>query len=104
MSSGATVTRGLIVRLEAKPGKEEALAAFLREALPLVQEEPETPAWFAFRAGTSSFVIVDAFPDEGGRRAHVDGAVAAALMQEGVELLAEPPLFEMVDVVAAKLP
>jgi quinol monooxygenase YgiN len=104
MSSGATITKGLIVRLEAKPGKEEALAAFLREALPLVQEEPETLAWFALRAGASSFVIVDAFPNEGGRRAHVDGAVAAALMREGVELLAEPPSFEMVDVLGAKLP
>jgi hypothetical protein len=34
------VTTGLIVRLTAKAGKIE-LAAFLRDALPLVQDEPD---------------------------------------------------------------
>src|SRR5262249_45611035 len=73
----AMVTTGLIVPLEAKPGKEQELAAFLAAALPLVRDEPETIAWFAFRTGASSFAIVDAFPDEAGRQAHLDGAVAA---------------------------
>lgn len=45
------ITKGLIVRLEAKPGAEERVAAFLRDALPLVQQEPETVAWFAFQTG-----------------------------------------------------
>jgi quinol monooxygenase YgiN len=99
-----TVTKGLIVRLEAKPGKEESVEAFLAGALPLVQAEPETRAWFAFRLGRSSFAIVDVFPDEAGRRAHLDGAVAAALEEKGLELFAEPPLIETVDVIAAKLP
>ena len=74
------VTRGLTVRLEAKPGMEEELASFLRDALPLVQAEEETIAWFALRAGTSSFAIVDVFPDDAGRQAHLDGAVASALL------------------------
>src|SRR5580692_3922397 len=41
------VTVALLVKLEAKPGKEKEVEAFLRGALPLVQEEPETLAWFA---------------------------------------------------------
>jgi quinol monooxygenase YgiN len=98
------VTTGLMVRLEAKPGKEEELAAFLVDALPLVQAEPETVAWLAIRAATSSFAIVDAFPDETGRRAHLEGPVAAALSERASELLAEPPRLEPVDVLAAKLP
>ena len=98
------ITKGLIVRLEAKAGREEGLAALLRAALPLVQEEPETVAWFAFQTGASSFAIVDVFPDEDGRRAHLDGAVAAALAETGPELLAQPPLIESVDVLATKLP
>lgn len=98
-----TITKGLIVRLEAKPGKEEALADFLRSALPLVQNEPETTAWFGFRAGDRSFAIVDVFPDEHGRRAHLEGAVAAALEEHGADLLAAPPLIESVDVLDAKL-
>jgi quinol monooxygenase YgiN len=101
--NSGVITKGLIVRLEAKPGKEETVAAFLRGALPLV-EEPETVAWFAFQTGASSFAIVDVFPDEGGRRAHLDGAVAAALEENGLELLAQPPLIESVDVLATKVP
>jgi quinol monooxygenase YgiN len=99
-----TITKGLIVRLEAKQGKEETVATFLAGALPLVEEEPETVAWFAFRTGTSSFAIVDVFPGEDGRRAHLQGAVAAALEKDGPEILAQPPLVETVDVLAAKLP
>jgi quinol monooxygenase YgiN len=98
------VTKGLIVRLEAKAGKEEALEAFLRGALPLVQDEPQTVAWFAVETGTGSFAIVDVFPDEAGRRAHLDGAVAAALGRSADELLAGGPSVEEVDVLAAKLP
>jgi quinol monooxygenase YgiN len=98
------VSKGLIVRLEAKPGQEEAVASFLRSAAPLVQEEPATVAWFAFQTGASSFAIVDVFPDEDGRRAHLAGAVAAALERHGPELLAQPPTIETVDVLATKLP
>jgi quinol monooxygenase YgiN len=98
------VTRGLIVRLEATPGMKEELASFLRDALPLVQAEEETIAWFALRAGTSSFAIVDVFPDDAGRQAHLDGAVARALLGRADELLAGPPEIGPTDVLAAKLP
>ena len=98
------VTTGLIVRLEARAGKEEDLAAFLAGALPLVEEEPETVAWLAVRSDGSSFAIVDAFPDEAGRQAHLAGAVAAALAERAGELLATPPEIQQVDVLAAKLP
>jgi quinol monooxygenase YgiN len=98
------VTTGLIVRLEAKAGKEEDVAAFLLDAEPLVQDEPETVAWFAVRTGSSSFAIFDVFADEAGRQAHLRGAVAAALGERAGELLATPPLIDQVDVLAAKLP
>jgi quinol monooxygenase YgiN len=98
------VTTGLIVRLEAKAGKEEELAEFLQGALPLVEAEPRTIAWFAVRAGASSFAIVDVFPDQEGRQAHLEGAVAAALIGRADELLAQAPEIQQVDVLAAKLP
>ena len=98
------VTKGLIARLEAKTGKEDEVAAFLRDALPIVQGEQQTVAWLALRTSESSFAIVDVFPDEAGRQAHLDGAVAAALIEAAGELLAAPPEIEPVDVLAAKLP
>ena len=94
----------LFVRLEAKPGKEEEVAEFLRGGLAIVEQEPATVAWFAIRFGPTTFGIFDAFPDEAGRQAHLSGKVAAALMQKAPELLAEPPRIEQPDVLAAKLP
>ena len=94
----------LFVRLEAKPGKEAEVESFLRSGLPIVEEEPATVAWFGLRLGPSTFGIFDAFPDETGRQAHLNGRVAAALMAKAADLFAQPPVIEMVDVLAAKLP
>ncbi len=98
------VNVALYVRLEAKPGKEAEVEAFLKGGLPLVQEEPDTIAWFGIRLGPSTFGIFDVFPNEKGRQAHLSGKVAAALMEKAPELLAKPPMIEKVDVLAAKLP
>ncbi|MBM0748421.1 antibiotic biosynthesis monooxygenase [Pantoea eucrina] len=94
----------LFVRLEAKPGKEQDVEAFLKSGLPVVQEEPETVAWFGLRLGPSTFGIFDAFPGEEGRNAHLSGKVAAALMAQAEDLFSEPPSIEKVDVLASKLP
>jgi quinol monooxygenase YgiN len=98
------VTTALLVRLEAKPGKEAEVDNFLRGGLAIVQAEPATTAWFAIRMGPSTFGIFDAFPDDAGRQAHLTGQVAAALMAKASDLLAQPPMIEKVDVLAAKLP
>jgi quinol monooxygenase YgiN len=104
LRSGIMVKVALLVRLEAKPGKSEDVAKFLRSGLAIVQDEPATTAWFAIQLGPSTFGIFDAFPDEAGRQAHLSGRVAAALMAQASELLAQPPVIEKVDVLAAKLP
>jgi quinol monooxygenase YgiN len=98
------VTVGLLVRLAAKPGRELELEQFLRSALPLVENEPGTPAWFALKFGPLSFGIFDAFPDETSRQEHLAGAVAAALMARAGDLLSAPPEIEYVDTFASKLP
>lgn len=95
---------GLLVRLHAKPGKEEELAHFLEGALPLAQDEPATVAWFVLRLAPSVFGIFDAFPDDAGRQAHLSGQIASALLAKAPDFLAEPPAIEQVDILAAKLP
>jgi quinol monooxygenase YgiN len=92
----------LLVRLEAKPGKEAEVENFLRGGLAIVQQEPATTTWYAIRMGTSTFGIFDTFPDDAGRQAHLSGRVAAALMAKASELLAQPPSIEKVEVLAAK--
>ena len=95
---------GLSVRLEAKPGRETDLEAFLRDAAPLAQAEAGTLVWFAIRLGPTTFGIFDAFADEAGRDAHLAGPIAAALGEQAPALLAAPPVIERIDVLAAKLP
>ena len=98
------VTVGLLVRLEAKPGKEAQVSDFLESAVGVVGSEPATTAWFAIRVGPTTFGIFDVFPDENGRRGHFAGRAAAALRTSASELLAQPPDIEMLDVLAAKVP
>jgi len=59
--------------------------------------------WFALRLSKNEFGIFDAFPDDAGRKAHLSGPIAAALMAKAAELLAESPRIEPVDLLAAKL-
>ena len=98
------VSVGLLVPLHAMPGKEEEVATFLAGALPLVEAEPETIAWFALRLGPSEFAIFDAFQDDSGRQAHLSGRVAEALMAQAPDLFAQPPEIKQAEVLAAKLP
>jgi quinol monooxygenase YgiN len=103
-TSMATVTKGLWVPLEARPGKEADVLRFLEGGCSLVEDEPDTTAWFAVRLGESQFAIFDVFPDESGRQAHLSGRVAEALIAQADELLARPPDIQHVDVIASKLP
>lgn len=95
---------GLFVKLEAKPGNEAEVAGFLEAGLALANAEEQTPVWFAIRFGPTTFAIFDAFADETGRDAHLNGAIAEALMAKADELLAAPPVIERYDVIGAKLP
>lgn len=98
------LTLSLFARLEAKPGKEEELVAFLKQGLQLANQETTTPLWFALRFGPATFGIFDAFRDETGRQNHLNGPIAKALMAQAANLLASPPVIERMEVLGAKLP
>ena len=99
----SNVKVALYVRLDAKPGKEEAVAQFLAKGLEMANQEQTTPVWFALRMGPATFGIFDCFADESGREAHLNGPIAKALMANAGELLANPPAIQKVDVLGAKL-
>lgn len=98
------VNVGILARVVAKPGKEAEVEGFLKSALPLAEAEAATAVWFAIKLGPREFGIFDAFATDDGRKAHLAGAIAQALMAKAEELLAEPPRIELVDVLATKLP
>ena len=98
------VNVALYVPLEAKPGKEAELEQFLRDGQALAEQEPGTTVWFALRMGPTTFAIFDAFPDDDARQSHLNGKIAAALMEKADDLLATPPSIHPLDVIASKLP
>jgi len=97
------VTVGVLARFEAKPAKEADMDRFFKEGLLIVQQQPTAVAWFAFRLGPTTFGAFAAFPDEEARKSllSVGGPVVA---ERHSELFAQSPTFQMVDVIAAKLP
>jgi len=97
------VTKGLLVRFDALPGKEDEVMAFLDSGRSLVDQEPATIAWFGIRLGPTTFGIFDVFPDDAGRDTHLSGPVAAALGEQTGTLFSEPTI-EKLDVRASKLP
>ncbi len=97
------LTKALLVRLEALPGKEQELADFLTEARSIVMEEPGTIAWFAIQFGPSTFGVYDVFPDDDARDAHLAGGVGQALGPNTGVLFSEPQI-EKIDILADKVP
>ena len=96
------VKYAIVARVEAKPGKEEAVEQFLKSALPLAEDEKDTVSWYTLKIGPYTFRIFDTFHDEAGREAHLNGKIASALMQHADELLAKPPIIEKVELLAVK--
>ena len=98
------VNCGVFVRLTAKEGKEADVSEFLTAALDLVNQEAETPMWFAVKFSPSTYAIFDVFESNDGREDHLGGQVASALMSRADELFKNKLSIEMFDVLAAKLP
>ena len=89
-------------RLEAKPGKEEAVVKFLEAALDMARKEPTTVTWYALRLSHRTFGVFDTFNDEDGRQKHLTGPIGQALMAKAPELFSSPPSIEPVDVLGSK--
>ena len=93
------VTKGLVLRFKAKPGKEAEVAKMMRDCAPLVEKETGTLAWFANQYDESHFGTFAAFADTGHRFAHLTGQIPRALGITGLSLLGGTPEVHMVDVI-----
>lgn len=92
----------LLARVEAKPGKEQVVADFLKSALPLAQAEADTVSWYGLKINDNTFGVFDTFETEDGRTAHLQGEIAKALMANAAELFSKDPVIEFVDLLAVK--
>jgi quinol monooxygenase YgiN len=93
---------GLLVRLEAKAGKEKDVEELVTSALSLAVSEAYTTTWYAFRINKSTFGIYDTFQNEEGRKSHLSGKIAQALMSSAPDLFVSAPVIEPLDVLAVK--
>ena len=96
------VKLGLVAFLEAKPGKGDDLADFLRSGRELAVGEEGTVTWYAFKVSDTTYGIFDTFEDEEARQAHLNGEIPKALAQVGQELLGSDPDIRPVEIVAVK--
>ena len=96
------VKLAFFARLEAKPGKEEAVAQFLDKALEMVKKEPTTINWYAIRLSHGTFGVFDTFNNEDGRQRHLNGPVGQALMAAAPELFTSPLSIDPVEVLELK--
>jgi len=99
-----TPTVSLVAKLVAKPKAADEVRTFLADAVELANQERGTTAWFALRTDTTTFWIVDAFPTDRERQAHLQGPIASALLANAERLLDGPPEILPAEVLAAKLP
>jgi quinol monooxygenase YgiN len=96
------LTLGILALVEAKPGKEAEVEAFVKGGRAIVEQEPGTRVWYGFRVDEKTFGIFDAFEDEESRQAHLNGQIPAALAAAGPQLLAKDPDIRLVDILAVK--
>jgi hypothetical protein len=95
-------TVGVLARFEAKPGSEAEMASFFHEGLPLVQAQPPTTVWFAFRLSDTSYGAFAAFANDQDRDALL-AAGGPQLAKKYASVFAAPPTFEKVDLLEARL-
>jgi quinol monooxygenase YgiN len=91
-------------QVEAKPGKEQEVADFLKSAKALAEREQGTTSWYAVKIGPTKFGIFDTFADEAGLDAHLSGEIAKALFGRAQELFVKEPEVHKIEILAAKVP
>lgn len=98
------MTSGLLTRLSARSDRDADVKEFLRSVLTLAEQEPDTTASFVVRFGRGEYGIIDIFPDEAARQAHLEGPVPAALEEQRSNLFDDDPHVQKLEILADKFP
>ncbi|MFV3126856.1 putative quinol monooxygenase [Niveispirillum sp. KHB5.9] len=88
--------------MEARPGREEAVRAFLTEAARRLRTEPGTTSFRAMDLGEGRFAIFNTFVDEAAFKTHVGGEVARWVQDSREELFTDPYAITLCRTFAAK--
>jgi hypothetical protein len=91
---------GLFFRFDASWDKEDDATRFLEDGLSKVLEELPATVWATVQFGPTSFGVFDMFPAEAGQQADVGDRIAAALREQGADVLVGTPKVQSFDVLA----
>jgi hypothetical protein len=95
------VTVGVTATFEFKAGNEAAVEQFFRNGQRVVEGQPETTQWFAYRLGPRTYGAFAVFANDEDREALLSAGGPRA-SRANAELFERPPSFEKVDLVATR--
>ena len=95
------VTVGVLAKFEFRAGNEAAVERFFRQGQVIVESQPATTQWFAYRVGPTTYGAFAVFANEEDREALLlMGGPRSS--RESADLFDHPPSFEKVDILAAR--
>jgi len=93
---------GVLARFEFTPESAAEAPAFFKAGLPIVQTQPESTIWLAFRVNETTFGAFAAFATEADRAALLAAGGPRLVVERG-DLFAEAPTFDKVDILASRV-
>ena len=95
-------TVAVIAEFEAKPGTDAEIQDFFARGLTIVEQQPASTMWIAYRTGPTSFGAFAAFATEADRDALLS-AGGPKMSRDFADLFASPPSFKKADVLKARV-
>jgi hypothetical protein len=92
---------GVLARFEAKVGTDASIASFFQAGRLIVEGQPASTSWFAFRIGPTTYGAFAAFASEEDRDALL-AAGGPTASREHADLFLHPPTFEKVEVLEVR--
>lgn len=92
---------GVLAHFEFTVGAEPLAAEFFRAGKLIVDDQPVTTAWFAFRIGPRTYGAFAAFATAADRESLL-AAGGPRMATDNADMFIRPPSFELVDIVAAR--
>jgi hypothetical protein len=96
-----TATVGVLARFEFRDGFDDEIARFFAEGRKIVEGQPETTCWYAFRIGPTTYGAFAAFADDADREALL-AAGGPKLSASAAELFVTAPTFDKIDIVESR--
>jgi hypothetical protein len=98
-----TATVGVLARFEFRPGRDQEISRFFADGRAIVEGQPGSTCWYAFRLGPTSYGAFAAFASDADRDALL--AAGGPKLSAGVaHLFATPPTFDKLDIVESRPP